>query len=101
MISILTNMSNFWMKLIKSNSGVSSKSFFLVVMTVIGLILLLMPVIILSIEIINNHTITTDLNGLAAYIGATSTVLVTAGITKVLGEKNERNGHNKDQNSES
>lgn len=94
-------MGNFWIKLIKNNTGVSSKNFFLVVMTLVGLVLLLMPIIILSIEITYNHTITTDLNGLAAYIGATSTVLVTAGVTKVLGERNETHDHNRNSDSES
>ena len=56
-------------KLIKNNTGVSSKNFFLVAVTLIGLILLLVPAVLLIIEVCYNHTIQTDLNGLAAYIG--------------------------------
>ena len=55
-------------KLIKNNTGVSSKNFFLVAATLIGLVLLLVPAILLIIEVCYNHTIQTDLNGLAAYI---------------------------------
>ena len=77
-------------KLIKNNTGVSSKNFFLVVVTLIGLILLLVPAILLIIEICYNHTIQTDLNGLATYLGAVAGVLASAGITKAWSEKYEK-----------
>lgn len=77
-------------KLIRNNTGVSSKNFFLVAVTLIGILLLLVPVIILLIESINNHTIQTDLNGLAAYIGAVAGVFASAGITKAWSEKYEK-----------
>jgi hypothetical protein len=44
-------------KLIKNNTGVSSKNFFLVAVTLIGLILLLVPAVLLIIEVCYNHTI--------------------------------------------
>lgn len=37
-----------------------------------------------------NHTIQTDLNGLAAYIGAVAGVFASAGITKAWSEKYEK-----------
>ena len=77
-------------KLIKNNTGVSSKNFFLVAVTLIGLILLLVPAVLLIIEICYNHTIQTDLNGLAAYIGAVAGVFASAGITKAWSEKYEK-----------
>ena len=77
-------------KLIKNNTGVSSKNFFLVTATLIGLVLLLVPAILLIIEVCYNHTIQTDLNGLAAYIGAVAGVFASAGITKAWSEKYER-----------
>lgn len=77
-------------KLIENNTGVSSKNFFLVVVTIIGLILLLVPAILLMIEICYNHTIHTDLNGLAAYIAAVAGVFASAGITKAWSEKYEK-----------
>lgn len=80
---------NYLHKLITNNSGVSSKNFFLVVVTTIGLILLLIPAILLIIEIIYNHTIQTDLNGMAAYIAAVAGVFASAGITKAWSEKYE------------
>lgn len=76
-------------KLIRNNTGVSSKNFFLVVVTIIGCILLIVPAIILIIEVISNKTIQTDLNGLAAYIGAVAGVFASAGITKAWSEKFE------------
>lgn len=77
-------------KLIRNNTGVSSKNFFLVSVTIIGMMLLIVPIVILLIESICNHTIQTDLNGLAAYIGAVAGVFATAGITKAWSEKYER-----------
>ena len=76
-------------KLITNNNGYSSKSFFLVVVTIIGLIFLLVPAILLLVEIFTTHTIHTDLNGLAAYIGAVAGVFASAGITKAWSERNE------------
>ena len=81
-------------KLIKNNTGVSSKNFFLVAVTIIGLILLLVPAVLLIVEVIYNHTIATDLNGLAAYIGAVAAIFTSAGITKAWSEKYERKDSN-------
>ena len=81
-------------KLIKNNTGVSSKNFFLVAVTIIGLILLLVPAVLLIVEVIYNHTIATDLNGLAAYIGAVAAIFTSAGITKAWSEKYEKKDSN-------
>lgn len=81
---------NWFLSLIKSNTGTSSKSFFLVVVTLIGCLLLLVPAIILLVEVFTNHTISTDLNGLAAYIGAVASLFATAGLTKAWSEKYEK-----------
>lgn len=80
---------NWFQKLITPNTGYSSKSFLLVVVTILGIGLLVMPIIILSIEIWTNHTIQTDLTGLAAYIGSISTLFASAGFTKAFSEKHE------------
>ncbi len=80
---------NYISKLISNNTGVSSKNFFLVTVTLIGLLLLLVPVVVLLVEVLTNHTIHTDLHGLAAYIGAVAGVFATAGITKAWSEKYE------------
>jgi len=80
-------MMKFFLSLIKSNTGISSKSFFLVVVTLIGLLLLLVPVICLLVEIFYIHTIRTDLSGMAQYIGAVAALFASAGITKAWSEK--------------
>ena len=77
-------------KLITNNTGVSSKNFFLVVVTIIGCILLMIPAIILLIEICFNHTISTDLNGMAAYIASVAAIFTSAGITKAWSERYEK-----------
>ena len=88
-LKFVTYKMNYINRLISNNTGVSSKNFFLVAVTLIGLLLLLVPVVILIIEVITNHTIHTDLNGLAAYIGAVAGVFASAGITKAWSEKYE------------
>ena len=61
---------------------VSSTNLYIFLVTGIGFILLLVPAIILLIEVFYNHTISTDLDGLAAYIGAVAALFASAGITK-------------------
>jgi hypothetical protein len=80
-------MKKFLLELITANTGVSSKSFFLVVTTLCGICLLLVPAIVLIIEVIFNHTIHTDLNGVAAYIASVAGLFATAGLTKAWSEK--------------
>jgi hypothetical protein len=82
-------MFGFLKKLVQNNTGVSSKNFFLVAVTFIGLFLLLIPAIVLLVEIFYNHTIQTNLQGMAAYIGSVAGVFATAGITKAWSEKYE------------
>lgn len=81
---------NYLKKLISNNTGVSSKNFFLVVITIIGCLLLLVPVFALTIEAFFMHTIATDLSAMAAYIGSVASLFATAGITKAWSEKFER-----------
>jgi len=83
-------MWKFLGNVIKNNTGVSSKNFFLVIVTLIGFVLLTIPAVILTVEVVFNHTIQTDLNGMAAYIGSVAGLFATAGITKAWSEKYER-----------
>lgn len=83
-------MWKFLGNVIKNNTGVSSKNFFLVTVTLIGFVLLTIPAVILTVEVVFNHTIQTDLNGMAAYIGSVAGLFATAGITKAWSEKYER-----------
>jgi len=103
---ILSGITNFlkckWFgDLITNNNGKSSKSWFLVIVTIVGIILLIIPAVILIIEACYNHTIATDLNGMAAYIAAVSTMFVTVGATKVLGEWNEKRNKNNENYEQS
>lgn len=74
-------------KLVESNSGVSSKAFFLVAVTIIGCVLLIITGFVLVWEVMHNGTIQTDLTGLAAFVGSISSLFVSAGITKAWGDK--------------
>ena len=93
----------FFNKLVKNNTGVSAKNFLLVSVTIIGCLLLIVPGVILMIEVINNKTITTDLTGLAAYVGAVASLFATAGLTKAWSAKYEVSNdaqENKEENTE-
>lgn len=83
------NTMNFFQKLIGNNTGVSSKNFFLVAVTIIGCLLLLVPAVTLTVEVIFSHTIATSLEGFAAYIASIGTLFATVGITKAWSEKYE------------
>ena len=84
------NPTSYFGKLIDNNTGVSSKNFFLIVVTLIGCLLLLVPAFTLTFEVICMHTITTSLEGFASYIAAVASLFATAGITKAWSEKYER-----------
>lgn len=66
----------------KDNNKVSSSSFYLVSVTIVGLLLLLVPLFVLLIEVWHNHTISTDLNGMSAYIASVASLFATGGIVK-------------------
>ena len=67
----------------KNDTSVALSSIIVLLLMCVGVLLLLVPMFILCIEAWYNHTITTDLNGLAAYIGAVTAIFVTAGSIKV------------------
>lgn len=86
----MKKIADYFTKLIKVNSGHSSKAFFLVSVTLIGCLMLLSVVFILIWEVITYGTIKTDLMGISAYVGSISTLFVSAGLTKTIGERGER-----------
>lgn len=67
----------------KNDTSVALSSIIVLLLMGVGVLLLLVPMFILIIEAWFNHTITTDLNGMAAYIGAVTAIFVTAGSIKV------------------
>lgn len=86
-------MFTWFAKLIRNNTGVSAKNFFLVIVTFIGCLLLLVPAFTLTLEAVMMHTIATDLTGFAAYIGAVGSLFATAGLTKAWSERYEHHNH--------
>lgn len=68
-------------KLVKTDNNYSIVSFFLFMTTIVGIILLIVPIFALCIEVWFNHTITTDLTGMAAYITSVVGVFSSGGFT--------------------
>ena len=84
--------------LIQVNSGHSSKAFFLVSVTLIGLLLLMIVGFILVWEVVRFGTIKTDLMGLSAFVGSVAGLFVTAGVTKAISEHKENNNIKEEEN---
>ena len=73
----------WWKRLLdKNDTTVSSSSFYLVSVTLVGLLLLFVPMVVLIVEVIYNHTVATDLNGMAAYIASVAGLFASGGIVK-------------------
>ena len=76
--------------LINNNTGVSSKNFFLIAITLIGAILLAMVIISIVVDLIRNGTVTMRWADMGMFVGSVSTMFCAAGITKAWSEKYER-----------
>lgn len=89
--NIMTKLkqSSFFMRLIQNNSGVSSKNFFLVCTTIIGMVLLGVLIAGIIVDIKFNHTITIDMTDAAAFIGSVASLFAAAGLTKAGSEWSE------------
>lgn len=75
---------NYLNKLIKIDNNYSITGFFLLVSIFVGMLLLAVPVYVLINEAYHNHTITTDLNGMASYITAVTAIFASGGFTYAL-----------------
>lgn len=75
---------NYINKLIKTDNNYSVTGFFLIITIIVGTLLLIVPVVALTIEVYYNHTIATDLNGMASYITAVAGVFGSGGFTYAL-----------------
>lgn len=76
--------------LINNNTGVSSKNFFLIAITLIGAVLLSMVIISITVDLIHNGTVTMSWADMGMFVGSVSTMFCAAGITKAWSEKYER-----------
>lgn len=78
---------NYIKLLIKSNNGESSKSFFLVSVTLTGILLLLICGVVLIIDVCCTGYVITDLYGVATIIASIASLFGAVGWTKIAGEK--------------
>ena len=101
--SLLNRLKSSYNNLIRNNTGVSVKNWLIFVVSIIGSFLLLVPGICLLVEVFNNHTIQTDLNGFATYIGAIAGLFASVIFPKVWSEKYEnksKKNEGREQNEE-
>jgi len=64
------------------DNTVSASTVFLVITSITATLLLLIPAVVLLIEVIATHTITTSLSGMAAYIASVTGLYASGGILK-------------------
>lgn len=64
------------------DQSVSASTIFLLLTSGVALLLLVVPAIALLIEVCFNHTIATDLSGMAQYIAAVTGIFASGGILK-------------------
>lgn len=81
-------LSRYIASLIRNDTGDSSKSFFLVCVTVTGCLLLVIVGAVLLCDVLRDGRIDTDMPGLAALVGAVTAVFASAGVTKAMSERN-------------
>lgn len=72
---------SFVRKLIDDDTNVSAGNFFLVVMTIVGVVMLIVPVAGLVVDLFFNHTITVNLSDLASYVLAVTGIFGVAGLS--------------------
>lgn len=64
------------------DTSVSASTVFLLITSAVAIILLLVPAIVLLVEVFYNHTISTDMSGMAEYIAAVAGIFASGGILK-------------------
>ena len=80
------NKEGFWTNLVKDDNNFSTVNFFLVAATVVGIMLLIMPMIAMGVDIYYNHTLTINLSDMGAYIVAVAGIFGAAGLTNAWTE---------------
>lgn len=64
------------------DTTVSASTVFLLITSIVAIILLLVPAVVLITEVCYNHTIATDMSGMAEYIAAVAGIFASGGILK-------------------
>lgn len=72
----------FWGSLVRTNTGVSSLNFYLIMTTLVGIALLGLVIFAVGWEVIHNNTVQSDISGWAQFVGAVATLFASAGIAK-------------------
>jgi hypothetical protein len=72
----------FWGSLVRTNTGVSSLNFFLIMTTLVGIALLALVIFAIVWEVVHNNVVQSDIGGWAQFVGAVATLFASAGIAK-------------------
>ena len=89
----INNKSGFWTNLVKDDNNFSTVNFFLVAATIVGILLLIMPMIAMGVDLYYNHTLTINLSDMSAYIIAVAGIFGAAGFTNAWTEYSYQRYH--------
>lgn len=98
-MEVINKTKSTFKALVKNNSGVSIKSFFLLEVSILGGIILLVIPFVLIWDVVINGKVMSSIGDIASLIGAISGLFVAAGLPKIIGELKERKNNDAD-NSE-
>lgn len=85
-------------KLLTNNTGVSAKSAFMLGIMLMGCIILLVLCFAIIWEVVRTDHATLDFNGVAAIIGAVTSLFVAAGLPKIFAERHYSKNDNQCNN---
>lgn len=83
----------FWTNLVKDDNNFSTVNFFLIAATIVGILLLIMPMVAMGVDIWFNHTLTINLSDMGSYIIAVAGIFGAAGITNAWTEYSYQKYH--------
>lgn len=81
---------------IKSNTGVSSLSLLMVTIDIMSIIVMIVICVCMLVEVFNNHTIASSLDGYAAIIASVAGLITSAGLPKAINNYGENKYKNKE-----
>ena len=80
-------MNNFLLRILKSNTGYSSKTLTMLWAMAISTVLFIAIIIVVLVDLFTNYSVETDLYGVSAIIGGITMFAISAIAGKVYGDK--------------
>ena len=89
-------MNNFLLRIVKSNTGYSSKTLTMLWAMAISTVLFIAIIIVVLVDLFTDYSVDTDLYGVSAIIGGITMFAISAIAGKVYGDTQYVNKNNRD-----